>query len=122
MSNLQLNAQASPSVLTKILEPAAIRRFERVARVSRSCEIAASLRASHQFRDDEALGAVLSELLDLLVKEKVAAKMAHFLDQMDQMHDQRVSGAHVAMGTPASAAPAKSSFGSKLDALLFRRG
>ncbi len=43
MSNLQLSAQTSPSVLTKILEPAVIRRFERVARVSRSCEIAASL-------------------------------------------------------------------------------
>ncbi len=122
MSNLQLNAQASPSVLTKILEPAVIRRFERVARVSRSCEIAASLQASHQFRDDEALGAVLSELVDLLVKEKVAAKMAHFLDQVDQLHDQRDSGAPVVMGNPASAAPAKSGFGSKLVTLLFRRG
>jgi len=67
-----------------------------------------TLQASPQFRDDEALGALLSELVDLLVKEKVAAKMAHFLDQMDQMHDQRDSGPPVAIGNPASAAPGKS--------------
>lgn len=60
--------------------------------------------------------------MDLLVKEKVAAKMAHFLDQVDQLHDQRDSGAPVVMGNPASAAPAKSGFGSKLVTLLFRRG
>lgn len=66
------------TILGKIFTPQEIRRFERVERVSSCTAIAAELKARHPYMTNEELDASIAELLALLVKEKVAAQMAHF--------------------------------------------
>ena len=68
----------APAILGSIFTDAQIRRFERMERVSMCTEIAADLNARHPYMSDEELGALVAELLGLLIKEKAAAQMAHF--------------------------------------------
>lgn len=68
----------SNSILECVFTEAQMRRFERMERVSQCTEIASDLNARHPYMTDEELGAQVAELLDLLIKEKAAAQLAHF--------------------------------------------
>ena len=78
MSELQSEIEKGGGVLRKILTDAQVRRFERTQRIGRCQEIVIQIKTQHPHMEDAELDQLASELIDLLSKEKVAAKMAHF--------------------------------------------
>lgn len=81
------------TILEKIFSPEEIRRFERMERVAKCMEITTDLKARHLYMQDEEIDDLVSELLALLIKEKIAAQMAHFYaidEDSDKTHCEQV--------------------------------
>ena len=78
MSESQSEIEKGGGGLRKILTDAQVRRFERTQRIGRCQEIVIQIKTQHPHMEDAELDQLASELIDLLSKEKVAAKMAHF--------------------------------------------